>query len=329
MDRRATLALSLCSGLSLAERRLLSELFPSGEELMRLDAEQIEGLLGRRLGAGWQAPREYAGRSEGLLRYLERSEIKLLVYGEADYPPALRELYAPPYLLYLRGRLSGTVPEWVAVVGTRHPTESGRSGAYRLGAELALSGLGLVSGLAYGIDGAAHWGAVRYGGASLAVLAHGVDSVYPAGHRELAGEILRHGGGLLSEYPPGTQPRRYHFPERNRLISGLCRGTVIVQAPEKSGALITADYALEQGRDVWVHRSGSEGPRGGGTRRLREEGAPTLEHGDELLRAWGFPRDGAEVLELDARRFPAERMMEEELSGRVTRFAGRLYRRAV
>jgi DNA processing protein len=254
--------------------------------------------------------------------------VRLLVYGERDYPAALRELYSPPFLLYLRGSLPAEQGEQVAVVGTRNPTEEGRAAAFALAAELVLAGAAVVSGLAYGIDGASHWGAVRYGGCTLAVLAHGVDAVYPGGHKELAAEILKSGGGLLSEYPPGTEPRRYRFPERNRLISGLCRGTVIVQAPQKSGALITADYALEQGRDVWVHRAGLDGPRGAGTARLHEEGAPAAGHAEDILTEWGYSCGAGELREVDTREMDAADMIEEELAGRVTRFAGHLFRRA-
>ncbi len=328
MDRTAAIALSFCTRLSAPERRLLLDIFPGRESLLQRSAAECAELLGKRLPADWRPPSNYVERAEQIVRTLDRCKIGLLVYGEEQYPAALRELYAPPFLLYLRGKLPGEEHERVAMVGTRKPCTDGRAAAFSMAAELVLSGVCVVSGLAYGIDGASHWGAVRYGGRTVAVLAHGVDAVYPGGHKELAAGILRSGGGLVSEYAPGTKPRRYHFPERNRLISGLCRGTVIVQAPAKSGALITADYALEQGRDVWVHRAGLAGECGAGTERLREEGAAVAEHAEDILGEWYEQPISVRLREVRDGEMTKATMLEEELEGRVTRFAGRSFRRA-
>ncbi len=131
-----------------------------------------------------------------------------------------------------------------------------------------------MSGLARGIDREAHEGCVEAGGRSVAVLGNGIDLVYPASSRPTAMALLARGGAILSEYPPGVPPLQYHFPARNRIISGLCRAVVVVQAPERSGALITAEYALDQGRDLWVHAAGLQGSAGAGTRRLADSGAP-------------------------------------------------------
>jgi DNA processing protein len=328
MDRAAVIALGLCARISAEERRLLLELFPSAGELFRLSAGECAEVLGRMPAPDWKPPAAHASRAERISRYLERTGGTLLVYGEQVYPAALEELYSPPFLLYLRGELPREEREWMAVVGTRTPSDEARAAAFAISAELVLSGICVVSGLAFGIDGCAHRGAVRYSGKTVAVLAHGVDAVYPGGHKDLAASILGSGGGLVSEYAPGTAPRRYHFPERNRIISGLCRGTLIVQAPAKSGALITADYALEQGRDVWVHTAGLRGERGAGTRRLRDEGAPEAGHADDILEEWGYGSGAARIREVDPREMTTADVMEEELAGRVTRFAGRMFRRA-
>jgi DNA processing protein len=138
----------------------------------------------------------------------------------------------------------------------------------------------------------AHRGAVESGIGGAAVLGSGIDMVYPASNRPLAGKILEKGGVLLSEYAPGTAPARWRFPARNRIIAGLCRGTLIIEAGEHSGALITAQFALDEGRDLWVARVGVDSPLGGGTRRLASDGAPVLENAAQLLAEWRCPSPG-------------------------------------
>jgi DNA processing protein len=152
---------------------------------------------------------------------------------------------------------------------------------------MAVNRIPVVSGLALGIDTAAHEGVLAGGGRTAAVLGCGADRIYPGSNRKLARSILESGGALISEYSPGTLPLRHHFPERNRLISGLCRKAVIVQAPARSGALITADYALEQNRDCCVMSCGLEGPAGEGTLKLFLEGAPVIRDLGDLLRDEG------------------------------------------
>lgn len=231
---------------------------------------------------------------------LERGRIRVLWLDEEGYPPVLKELRDPPLALFVRGRLpQGDLPP-VAIVGTRHPSALGIAEARRLGRECAERGLPCVSGLALGIDAWAHRGYLEAGGEAVAVLGHGPDMVYPSSNRPLARGILDSGGALVSEYLPGIPPWKWHFPARNRIISGLSRAVVIVDAPERSGALITADYALDQGRDVWVAatlvtstRSGetsSRSPaRSTGTLRLANEGARLLSSMDDVLADWGVP----------------------------------------
>ncbi|NNM67693.1 MAG: DNA-protecting protein DprA, partial [Spirochaetales bacterium] len=175
---------------------------------------------------------------------------------------------------------------WAAIVGTRTPSEEGKAAAWNLGVELGRLGVVVVSGLARGIDAAAHRGAVESGGLTVAVLGQGIDWVFPAGNRNLARQIVAGGGCLLSEYGPGTPALAYHFPARNRLVSGLCRTVVVVEAPKNSGALITADLGLDQGRDVVVHQVGLETVRGDGTRSLAEQGACVIGSAQDLLQMW-------------------------------------------
>lgn len=179
-------------------------------------------------------------------------QIRKISPQEDDFPPLLREIPGPPRQLFLRGRLPDFSLPHVAIVGTRRATPDGKLLAKRIAKELATEGVVIVSGLALGIDGAAHEGALGAGGKTVAVLANGLDEIYPHTHENLAEEILEKDGALVSEYPVGTPSYRNQFLERNRIISGLSLATVIIEAPIHSGALVTARHALDQGREVFV-----------------------------------------------------------------------------
>jgi DNA processing protein len=209
-------------------------------------------------------------------------------YAEEAYPPLLRESYDPPAVLFYRGALPDPVRPLAAVVGTRKPSGFAAAQAYTFGRALAWGGVPVVSGLALGIDALAHRGNLEGGAPTAAVLGSGLDWVYPASNRGLARRILENGGALLSEYPPGTPARKWHFPARNRIIAGLARGTLLVEAPAASGALITARFALDQGRDLWVASAGVNSPRGEGCRNLAQEGAPVITRGEDILNEWGI-----------------------------------------
>jgi DNA processing protein len=224
-----------------------------------------------------------------------------VVFGSPLYPPLLRELYDPPLVLYYRGTLPDPEKPAVSMVGTRHPSAAASREALRLGRELGEQGITVVSGLALGIDALAHRGCLEGGGITIAVLGSGVDEVYPASNRMLARRILESGGALVSEYPCGTKPQKWNFPARNRIIAGFSRGTIIVEAPAASGALYTAQFALEQGRDLWVSSVGVSSPLGEGTKKLAGDGCPVLHGAADLLAEWGLkpaagepPRGSAE-----------------------------------
>jgi DNA processing protein len=197
--------------------------------------------------------------------------------GDADYPPMLAAIDGPPHRLFYRGRLQALETPCIAVVGARHCTRDGRAAAERFAAHLSACGATVVSGLAHGIDTAAHEGALAAGGATAAVLGCGVDRVYPARNSNLAQRILAGGGALLSEYRPGTPPARHRFPERNRIISGLCHAVLVVEASERSGSLITARLALEQGRDVLAVPGAIGNATSAGCLRLIREGAALID----------------------------------------------------
>lgn len=190
--------------------------------------------------------------AEEILSVCEKKKIRILTFGDDLYPGFLRNIADPPLVLYYRGVLPDFDREpMIGVVGTRKASAYGLSAARQMGRQIAAHGGVVVSGMAEGIDAQATWGALDAGKPAIGVLGSGVDRVYPACNRDLYRKMEQY-GCLISEYPPGTPPDRWHFPRRNRIISGLSNGVLVVEAPQKSGALITARQALEQGRDVFV-----------------------------------------------------------------------------
>ncbi|MBN1639911.1 MAG: DNA-processing protein DprA [Anaerolineae bacterium] len=216
------------------------------------------------------------------LEEIERLGLTALTWDDPAYPALLREIYGPPPLIYVRGTLQAD-DEWaVAVVGTRRATAYGRQMAHSLSGDLARNGVTVVSGLARGIDGEAHRAALDAGGRTIAVLACGLDRVYPPEHRRLAHEIVEH-GALISDYPIGTQPEARNFPPRNRIISGLSLGVVVIEAGSRSGALITVDFALDQGREVFAVPGNALSRSSAGCNRLIQNGAKMVLRLEDIL----------------------------------------------
>jgi DNA processing protein len=205
-----------------------------------------------------------------------------LLYGEDDYPAQLKNIPGPPPILYRLGRELSSDERLVSIVGTRHPTEGGRQFTRGLASQLAEGGITVVSGMAEGIDSEAHRGALDGGGLTVAIWGSSLDIVYPPSNRDLARRIQA-GGATYSEYPPGTQPDRAFFPERNRIISGLSAATVVVEAGRKSGALITAELALEQGRDLFAVPGPPTSPMSIGTNALIKQGAQLLTSPEDIF----------------------------------------------
>jgi DNA processing protein len=212
----------------------------------------------------------------------EAAGVALLALGDGRYPPALAAIDDAPPLLYVRGPADRLAQPSVAIVGARHASANGRLIAERLARDLGAAGYVVVSGLARGIDAAAHEGALQSG--TVAVLAGGLDRIYPEEHVGLAAAIVAHGGALVSEMPLDQVPRAQHFPRRNRLVSGLSLGVVVVQAARRSGSLITARLALEQGRDVFAVPGSPLDPRHQGCNHLIRQGAVLTESAEDVLR---------------------------------------------
>ena len=222
--------------------------------------------------------------------------IQVLALTDPRYPTLLREINAPPPVLYVlrRREVRDCGQGSVAIVGTRAAGVEVCEAARQLGQDLSCAGYTVVSGLALGIDGAAHRGALcsEMECPTIAVLAHGLDRIYPPSHRGLAERILMSGGMIVSEYPPGVEPRRHHFLARNRIIAGLVRGVVVAQAGARSGSLVTASFAADYGRDVFVlqHDTGDE--RIAGSESLIEQGAIPIRGAGEVLAEYGAKRTG-------------------------------------
>ncbi|MFC1933139.1 DNA-processing protein DprA [Chloroflexota bacterium] len=219
---------------------------------------------------------------EAEMEKLDRYHVKVFTCHDQDYPSRLKEIYDYPPLLYLRGSLLPD-DEWcLAVVGTRRATVYGRQVTEEIVADLARSKITIVSGLAKGIDSVAHHSAVEAGGRSIAIFACGLDIVYPAENAELARRIMQK-GALISEYPLGTKPKAEHFPRRNRIMSGLSLGVLVVEAGETSGAIITANMALEQNREVFAIPGSILSPTSRGTNHLIQEGAKLVRDYTDIL----------------------------------------------
>jgi DNA processing protein len=214
---------------------------------------------------------------------LPRIGARLVRWTDADYPPNLRHIPDPPPYLFARGDAPLSETRCIAIVGARAASDAGRAMARRLGFELAARGFTVAGGLARGIDGEAHRGALEAEGHTVAVMGCGIDVIYPAEHRELADQIVAAGGALLSELPIGAQPLAENFPTRNRILSGLCLGVVIVEAAEKSGSLITARMALEQDRQVFAVPGSPLSGKTRGSNRLLREGAVLVECVEDVI----------------------------------------------
>ena len=220
-------------------------------------------------------------------RWLDDAAHHLIAWDDADYPRALLEIgHAPPVLFYIGAR-SRLNHRSLAIVGSRHATPQGRTNAREFANALAKADVTIVSGLALGVDAAAHEGALETEASTIAVIGTGPDRVYPARNRDLARRIAMH-GGILSEFVPGTAPRPEHFPRRNRLISGLARGVLVVEATLSSGSLITARWAGEQGRDVFAIPGSIHSPFARGCHKLIREGAKLVETAQDVLSELGM-----------------------------------------
>ena len=268
--------LSEVKGLTNRSKLLLLDHFGTPENVYYADEEEyclVPGIEPRQIALLAEKSMEQADR---ILGACSRLGLRLLTMQDGEYPVRLRNIFEPPVLLYVKGSLPVLDEEAaISMVGTRKATPYGIETAEKIAYGLCRQGALVISGAAAGIDSASHRGALRAGGKTVAVLGCGIDVVYPAGNEWLYRDIAA-SGALVSEYPPGSAAEAWHFPARNRIISGLSLATIVVEAPEKSGALITANTALEQGRDVFAVPGPIDAPMSRGCNRLVADGAAAL-----------------------------------------------------
>lgn len=282
-DMRDMLALHLVPGLGPRLTAALLERFGSAAAALRASAAALEQVphIGSNLANKIRQAIERLDVTAEIQRLAEHG-VTLLRRGSADYPAALAQIVGAPELLYAKGQLDPRDQQAVAIVGSRYCTFYGKKVAERLAGDLARAGYTIVSGLARGIDAAAHRGALQAGGRTLAVLAGGLARIYPPEHVDLA-EQIKEQGALLSESAMKMEPMAQLFPARNRIISGLSRGVIVIEAGEKSGALITASHAAEQGREVFAVPGAVDSPASAGALELIRKGAKTVRHAQDVI----------------------------------------------
>jgi DNA processing protein len=288
LDTRFALMLSQIDGIGPVRYQNIIKLFNNYESFLSVKDESVltdsgftESLISRILKFDrWD-------KVDKILEQANSSNVTIICLGQKDYPEILTNVYAPPLVLYMKGELDCLSRPAVAVVGSRTPTHYGRLMTDKIVSGLASKGILIISGLAWGIDAQAHQAAINVGGSTAAVFGSGIDILYPGNHRELADKILEH-GCWLSEFPFGTKPERHNFPRRNRIISGLSQAVIVVEAAAKSGALVTAGLALEQGREVFAVPGQADSPMSGGTINLIKDGASVATSADDILASLGW-----------------------------------------
>ncbi len=282
-------------------RRDLSTAYPNLTDVLALNPATLKALgLPSETSAAIQAWQDgdrqhpVAAKVATIQRDCERLGIAVIASSDPLFPDPLRHIHDAPLVLYTQGDPHLLSPDQIGVVGSRHATRAGLDHARTFAAELSRRNLVITSGLALGVDGAAHAGALDAGAPTVAVIGCGLDRVYPSQHRRLAARVIAQ-GLLVSEYPPGTPARAAHFPQRNRIISGLSRGILVVEAGLKSGSLITARLALEQGREVFAIPGSVHSPVARGCHHLIKQGARLVETVDDILEElgtwWSFQGD--------------------------------------
>lgn len=271
--------------LSPASRSItcLTKAFSSPEQIFDADDESISDALGSHRGDIRRLLRRDLSDAERTIAYCSSHGISIVTFFDDDYPASLREIDKPPAVLFLAGDRSLLASNrTVAVVGTRTPSDYAARMTFEISSDLARVGAVVVSGMAYGIDGIAAAGALSAGGKTVAVVGCGLDLTYPARHGRLRREIERN-GLIVSEYPPGSQPERFHFPERNRIISGLSLGVFVAEGTLQSGAMITADFAEKQGKHLFALPGRLDNPFAEGPVKLMRDGARPVACADDIL----------------------------------------------
>ena len=294
-EREAILILNMVEHIGPVKLRALRERFGSAEKVLEAsegDLNRVDGIgaAAARAIRNWQASVDWAGE----LQRIKEFGAHVIAQGDPDYPENLAEIYDPPMLLYVKGQIKPDDKRAIAIVGSRHTTHYGLEAAKKLGYQLAYAGVVVVSGLARGIDTAAHQGALAARGRTIAVLGCGINIIYPPENKSLYDKIVESGGAVVTEYPFNSPPDAQNFAIRNRVISGLALGVVVVEAGVGSGALITVKWAVEQGRPVFAVPGRIDSPPSKGCHRLIKEGAKLVEDAEDILTEFEYLQPLAE-----------------------------------
>jgi DNA processing protein len=286
------LALFLIQGLGNSVYRKLLERFGSPRSVFDADFPELMKIEGLKKEVAQRIiKKEFVSNPNEELRQTEKCNARIITYKEPSYPELLKQISSPPMLLYVKGKDLPVKQTLIGIVGSRNPTHYGLRSSEKIALGLARRNIGVVSGLAKGIDSAAHEGCLRGKGFTVAVIGTGINIVYPSGNRKLFDQISE-SGTIISEFPVNTPPEPKNFPIRNRIISGLCKGIVVVEATKRSGSLITASFALEQNREVFAVPGSIDSPQSIGTHFLIKQGARLIEKPDDILEEFGFYSDG-------------------------------------
>ncbi|GHT17216.1 DNA polymerase III [Planctomycetales bacterium] len=288
--------LSMVEGIGARAYRRLLERFGNSAAILNASRSDLGGIEFLQPGV---VNRILTARKEidpaVILDYCRREQIEVISFREERYPDPLRTIIDPPPILFVKGKILPEDTFSIAVIGTRRSSRYGQRQAERLTAALVSHGFTIISGLARGIDGVAHRTALNAGGRTIAVLGNGLSRVYPPEHGDLADKIIEHGGCVLSEYPPLHPSAKWTFPQRNRIISGLSLGVLVIEAPMRSGAMISARMAGEQGRDIFAVPGPIESPMSQGCNQLIRDGAYLVESADDILNVLGPMRQSVTV----------------------------------
>ncbi len=284
--------LSLACTPGLETFKKLLDKFQTAENIYNAEDSAVAACIGAKARDYESLIDKSTEKAKKVLDFCTSRGVGILTYFDNNFPSSLREIKNPPVLLYYRGRLPDFDNEFaVSIVGTRRISPYGRRNTFLIAKDLAYAGALVVSGMAIGVDGVAHAGALAAGAATVAVIGSGIDVCYPIQHKRLAREIVK-GGCVLTEYAPGTQPERFNFPTRNRIISGLSKATLVMEGSERSGALITARHAAEQGRSVYAFPGNVGNNNSQASNLLIKNGARLFTSADDIVREFEIKSGG-------------------------------------
>lgn len=306
------LLIALLKGKNCDKVNLLNKNFSFKELLAICNSDELQNIYNLAKGYGFN-------RFDEILQIIKTKNIKCITVVDTKYPEALKEIFDPPFMLYIRGNVDALNLDLVSIVGTRKPSLRGLHESFKIGMDLGRENIGVVSGLAAGVDSASQEGNILTNGKTVAVLGSGIDSIYPKSSMNLARDIILKNGAIISEFLPGESPKSYNFPKRNRIIAGLTRDLIIVQAPKKSGSLITGDFALQRGSDIYVHSVGVGDKRFLGSDKYYKDGAIKIDSAYPILKKFN---KNTNIEIFDSERYQNDLLLKMEMNNQIVKYKG-------